>query len=407
MSHELETSATARVLRGLPARAREDLGAADEVLIVIDGVVAAASTLMDPTDTRRWDHKIDWVLDGFEEVGRAYGPRIAEWISALDEDTLRAVSARYARQGYLAYVQKMIGEAAFRRLRQALTSDIDVVGAAVHRGIEALMPYAIALEGVADVLTEDQVRRVMDFNPAGGFMLDLVFKLFELLDLAVDSVALPEGLEALTRIRAGSPGPTEIVSLAATLRERVSGQSRALIRDLNAVLDRKFSGARDALAYSADSNSQAANSLIEFIDRLLRQAYADEEVLAWLSANYPEQDDLTYVEQSTGTLRPTKRGQALCLVHAGVDVAQKSELHVLMATSVSTIRQKLQRIKHADEGTDEERETITQCIIALEAFVHLGIRLGWSLVPDDGLVDLRSRLDPRPHGSNSLVIESA
>jgi len=402
---EGHASAVARELYKLPPRVRADLGAVGEVLLTFDGVVTMANTFLDPNDHRHWAEKIESVLNMLADVGVVYGPRIADRIMALDEDALGALVAKYARQGYLSYVQRMIGEAAFHRLHRAVTADIDTVGAMAHKALEGLLPYAVALDDVADVLTEEQIRAFMNFNPAGGFMMELMFKLFEALDVAVNTVAIPEHLEAMRRLRFSAPTAVDLVELTGDLRERISGQSRALIKDLNTVLDRKLRGAQDALAFSADSNSQAANSLIEFIDRLFRLTYSDAEVLAWLDANYPDLLDVKYTDNQTGEVRPSKRGQALCFVHAHASVEQPSEMHVLLATSISTMRRKLQQIKHADEGTGEERDTIANCVIGLEAFVHLGIGLSWSLVPDAGLSDLKARLDPDSAAEQPETVE--
>jgi hypothetical protein len=54
-----------------------------------------------------------------------------------------------------------------------------------------------------------------------------------------------------------------------------------------ATLSRKIQGARDALTYSADPVSQAASSLIEMIDRLLRTAFNEAEVLCLDSKQLP------------------------------------------------------------------------------------------------------------------------
>lgn len=402
---QLHASAVARELYKLPARVRTDLGAVDELLLTFDGVVMLANAFVDPNDQRHWAEKIESVLDTFADVGEVYGPKIAEWIMALDEDALSAIVAKYTRDNYLSYVKRMIGEAAFHRLHIAVTADVDTVGAMARKALEGVLPYAVALDDVADVLTEEQIRGFMAFNPAGGVMIEMVFKLFDLLDAAVERVAISEHLNVITNVRSGAPATTDLVDLTADLRARISGQSRSLISDLNGVLDRKLRGAQDALAFSADSNSQAANSLIEFIDRLLRLTYTDTEVLDWLDANYPDLKDVKYADSQSGEVRPTKRGQALCFVHAHADVAQPSEMHLLVATSLAAMRKKLQVIKHADEGTEQERETIRNCMIGLEAFVHLGIGLSWSLVPDAGLSDLKSRLNPGSSASQPDTVE--
>lgn len=390
----LHSSALAKELQKLPDRVRHDLGAPNEVLVALDGAVMLSQQFLDADDPRHWSEKVEAVIDAFAEVGSVYGARISEWLMSLNEEAMHKLVERYGRQGYVAYVRRMVGEAAFHRLRVAATADVDLIGAAAHMGLEGLLPYAVALEDVAGVLTEEQIRAFMSYNPAGGFMIELVFTLLDALDVAVDKVTLPEHLTAMRQARLEAPSLADIAEVTATLRDRISGQSRSLVKDLNDTLDRKLRGARDALAFSADSNSQAANSLIEFIDRLLRKTYTEAEVLAWIEENYPDLADLTYEDRNAGRVRPTKRGQALCFVHARGTVAEPSETHVLVATSLSAIRNTLQQIKHADEGTDEERETITKCLVGLEAFVHLGIGLAWAVVPDAGLEDLKARLDP-------------
>jgi hypothetical protein len=304
-----------------------------------------------------------------------------------------------------SYVKRMIGEAAFHRLHLAVTSDVDTVGSMARKALEGMLPYAVAFQDVAVALTDDQIRAFTNFNPAGGFMIEMVFGLLEALDDAVDRLAISEHLKNITQVRSAAPTPDDLAVLTSKLRERISGQARSLITDLSAVLDRKLRGARDALAFSADSNSQAANSLIEFIDRLLRSAYTDDEVLEWLDDNYPDLSDVRYTDRVSGVVRPTKRGQALCFVHARIAIDQPSDLHLVVASSIAAMRKKLQAIKHADEGTEEERKTITNVMVGLEAFVHLGFRLSWSFVPDDGLADLKARLDPRSVKSHADTVQ--
>lgn len=390
---ELRASRTARELQSLPARARADLWAVDEFLIVLDGLVMGAEVFVDENDTRAWPEKMEAIFNGFADVGKVYGPRIAEFVMQLDEAGIERLAKKYARRGYLEHVRRMIGEAAFHRLHVAVSHDVEVVASAGYRGMGALMPYAVAMQDMADLLSDEEIADFMDFNPAGGFMLEMVLSLFDALDVAVAKVAAPGHVIELERIRGVSPSAQDLIELTAELRERISGQSRVLLQQVSTVLDRKLRGAKDALAYSVDSASQAANSLVEFIDRLLRAAYTDTEVLAWLEENYTHVEGLTYDDKNRGKVRPTKRGQALCMMHGAQQVTDPSPIHLLAATSLNVTRRQLQKIKHSDAGT-LELEQIGNCLVAIEGFVQVGCRMAWVLLPDDALADLRSRLDP-------------
>jgi len=391
---QLRASKLAAELQRLSGRAREELGVADEVLVVMDAVVMFAQAIVDEDDRRPWVTKLEEVFDAFAEVGQRTGPAIAAFLADLDQVAIEGLVRRHAREGYVSYVRKMIGSAAFHRLHVAVSEDADLLAAAGYKGVEAIMPYAVAIADLAEMLTEQQIRAFMDFNPAGGFMLDMAVKLLELLDVAVQKIALPEHVAQVVRAREEGPNRDDLIELTLHIRERVSGSSRAWVKEVSAVLDRKLQGARDALAYSADSVSQAANSLIEFIDRLLRDLFTEDEVLGWLEENYVDVHELTYLT-GDGRLRPTKRGQALCLTHGRQPVATPSPLNLLAATSLNSVRKRLQVLKHADQGTPEERAEIDECMQGVEAFVHTGCRMAWALLPDAALAELRSRLEPR------------
>lgn len=394
----ISASRTARVLLSLSPRARAEIGAADEFLLVLDGIVAGAEAFLDEYDDRPWVEKLNSVFEGFADVGKQYGPRVAEFLMQLDEARIESLAKKYVRQGYVDHVRRMVGEAAFHRLHVAVSQDTDLVAAAAHRGVEAVMPYALAMEDMAELLTEQEIREFMDFNPAGGFMVELTMALFDALDIAVNKVSLPGHLVALERVRRGSASDLDLIELTAELRQRISGQSRDLLKQVSAVLERKLRGAKDALAYSADSVSQAANSLIEFIDRLLRAAYDDDEVMEWLKVNYTDVKGLIYKDKD-GHLRPTKRGQALCLMQGAQPVSQASPIHLLAATSLNVTRRKLQKLKHADVGTPEEQEQVETCLLAIEAFVQFGCRMAWSALSDAALADLKARLDQPSSGT--------
>jgi hypothetical protein len=89
-----------------------------------------------------------------------------------------------------------------------------------------------------------------------------------------------------------------------------------------------MSGARQAPAMSDDGASQAANSLVEFIDRLLRQAFGDAFVLEWTAKYYPAETKMTFVDNQ-GT-RVRQRGLKLSASRMEANlVEQASSFHRL------------------------------------------------------------------------------
>jgi hypothetical protein len=79
---------------------------------------------------------------------------------------------------------------------------------------------------------------------------------------------------------------------------------------------------------SDDGASQAANSLVEFIDRLLRQAFGDAFVLEWTAKYYPAETKMTFVDNQ-GT-RVRQRGLKLSASRMEANlVEQASSFHRL------------------------------------------------------------------------------
>ena len=143
------------------------------------------------------------------------------------------------------------------------------------------------------------------------------------------------------------------------------------------------------MTYSVDGVSQAANSLVEFIDRLLRQAFSEADVVSWSNTHFP--GDKRMFHQG----RPTARAKALCFVYAGLDVPEPpSVLHELVASGVVATRRQLEKLKHADLGTDEERQLLAAHLNGIEGFLTLVVGLGWAAVPDEKLETLKVRLGP-------------
>ncbi|WP_232234540.1 hypothetical protein [Actinoplanes sp. N902-109] len=395
---ESSDSALARELWQVPPAQRRAFGLTDEAIWIWDVAVSCIRILIDDSNPRPWSDRLDdFFTDRFgdlEEISEEDVQRFTAEAERMAKEGLTDWSKDIRRDGFQKFVQRAVGEAAYRRLTAALQIDAVILSVALRRATRGLMPYAVALDDLYSVLPEGQrIKLPAPPSDLSATMLSTMWlldtsleKLVEFSAPAVAEDARPPELSSLAK--------DDIVALLIELRELVSGQSRQKVTELSSSLGRKVQGARDALQYSADSVAQAANSLIELIDRLLRAAFSDAEVLAWIDQNYPESKDLTWAD-GRGVVMPTKRGQILCFVHAGVPVEKPSILHQLAATALATTRTQLQQLKHADQGTEEEMEQVQRLLAAVEGFLHLAIGVAWSVASDDRLESLRLNLDGR------------
>jgi hypothetical protein len=172
----------------------------------------------------------------------------------------------------------------------------------------------------------------------------------------------------------------------------VSDESLQYAEELSETIVRKLRGARHAVENSPDPVSQAANSLIELIDRMLRGAFSDEEVLAWVAEHVPERKGMTHAPPNATGPRPTRRARALCFSYAGGAVLENSMLHEAAAVVLVQMHQLLEGLKHADRGTDEERAELLNFIASVESYVLLVCRVGWTMCNEADLARVRARL---------------
>ncbi|WP_147274509.1 hypothetical protein [Gordonibacter pamelaeae] len=144
-------------------------------------------------------------------------------------------------------------------------------------------------------------------------------------------------------------------------------------------------GAVTALQFSEDGISQAANSLTELIDRMLREFASNESVLLWLKHNDLYSHETVY-EKDNKEL-PNKFGQCLCFLYGGGKVLQNeggnqgaeilTTLYYYLAKSMTSARNSLQAIKHSDAGNQEERDRIQESALAIMGIVEIAHRFCW------------------------------
>jgi len=132
-------------------------------------------------------------------------------------------------------------------------------------------------------------------------------------------------------------------------------------------------------------------TLVEFIDRLLRQTFDDRSVLKWAGAHFPGDVRMSRMDKSNAC-RPTTFARALCFVHAGEPPAEGSEPLQMLAESLVAARRTAEKLKHANADTADEIDTLRDLMTAVHGVMTVTMRFTWGLVGDARLDYLRERL---------------
>jgi hypothetical protein len=389
-------SALAQELMTVNTRARKALLIPDGAVLALDALVVAARLLTDDHDLRPPLERLDDLADLVPDIE---GDRIAElanWAQAAllnfeqNRDQIEKRLKRLTSQNFLAAARRMIGAAAYDRVMAAFNSDAAVVTLALRRTLRHIMPLAVAIDDCAAVLSNDGLA---EFNVTDLLTMSSL-RMLVMLDGLFDN--LMEGrfslIDVTQRVEDHSGLSLEdLEAIAERLHDVIEAQTRADLLSLNTSLARKIQGANDALSSSADAASQAANSMIEFIDRTLRNAFDDEYVLQWIEQNNLKRREFVYLTPE-GKKRPTKRGQALCFVCAGKTLHDGLVFHGLAAASLNQARKSLQKIKHTDEGTEAELAEVRDLMRGVLGFITYAVRVGWASASADAVAELRARL---------------
>lgn len=382
-------SRVAAVLFEMPINIRRTAGIDDFVIVAIDVLVTGSHLVVDDSDTPmldrfsrsadefpNWEKDHDWMLPGLQRFS--------------DGDVTTLVN-RLTNPANRKALLRSIGSASFRQLHDAFTADTRVLFSALRIGIKYIRPWAIALDDALDVLTTAQREAANVPNMAPSF-----FGAFMQLLAGLDySLSAEIGLKRVPAEQRPEVSETELMAATDQIREIIRGQAETGLSELNSALQRKLRGARDALEHSVDGVSQAANSLVELVDRFARMAFSEVEVIAWLEANGTPSDGYLYTDAG-GSVRPTKRAQILCLVWAGTSITETPEqmhIHSLTANTLLNIRTHLQKLKHADESTPEESQLLSQLLQTLEGAVLLMVRACWLSIGQDRIAELKRKFD--------------
>ncbi|MEU0032118.1 hypothetical protein [Streptomyces sp. NPDC006335] len=344
----------------------------------MDIIVSICKSLTDSTDPRPWQEKLEdcfasFDVEVFEEFFRTFSEE-------FKEEEVKNWIDRLSSENYKSFVERLLGAARYRQLIDAVKEDGAVVTLAIRRGVRALMPFAVAWGDALSLMSKEQMKVAKRTDALAFNAVQLIVSLDDFLGEKLLPELPMEGTAATSSdLAAWAPDGPE--ALAAQFRTLVTEASTRRLERANSPLVRKIRGARDALTYSADGVSQAANSLIELLDRVMREAFPPAEVLRWVDGNLPEEEGLTYIKD--GQRAPTKRAEALCFVYGGGSVMpvepnqyELSVFHDVVALVLVSARTKLQKLKHADSGTPEEREQLIAVLAAIEGALMLGLTIG-------------------------------
>ncbi|WP_328810580.1 hypothetical protein [Rhodococcus sp. NBC_00294] len=366
------------------------------VLSGLDSAVTAVSFLTDADSSAEAKRRMDSLaaifedyfdtvpVDDFSEIAE----KLLHRLEGFTEDTVPRWAKRLFRDNhYRRFAKKLIGSKHYDLLLQAFHADCVILSRGIRGVASYVRPYALAFDDLTVLLTDQQVKDIglprELVASALRFIVEFDYALDELVESKFDwsKWKVPE--------RDQFTNHDALADVLQQVRPLVTGPLIESLETINTRLVRRLRGANSALQHSEDGVSQAANSLVELIDWTFRTAFTDEEVISWLAAVRKD-----FVYDDHGRTRPTKRGQALCFVHGGAtpEDGNVSALHEMMAVAIVAARTGLQGLKHADEGTLEERDQVETHLRAIEGFLTVSIRLLWGGLPTEHVEKLHLRL---------------
>lgn len=303
---------------------------------------------------------------------------------AKDEAPLKVLKRFSSRKAGLTYLQRVLGPDG-AELVMALNEDLVFLTVFADQMLRGIMPVIKAWEDTLYVLNDQSRRELSEAIPLPIGLLQLLIDfenefgrkvLAKLPDDMVDAAVSQVAIFDTSRFMPDRESVDKYLNSDAENRIRLIDES----------LVKKLRGAVTALQVSEDGVSQAANSLTELIDRLLRDFANDDETMTWLETNCLADDTTIY--RKDGVIRPTKLGQCLCFLYGGGTVPERIEgneqgsemlatLYYYLAKSMTCARNRLQKIKHSDVGGDEEKREIEEARLAILGVVEIAHRFCW------------------------------
>lgn len=388
-------SATASELRRIPSRVHRLLGIPDWLPEALDVLVATLHDLLDDSEEQDWESRFDRIVVRIEQFFPDGVPdeRVTKFLEFNESEIKTRVeryAARYKDGNGKRFMNRLLGTKTFDRLKSAVEQDWSLFLVGSRRLLRAAMPLAQAIEDALLPLSAQERSSLGALTEAQAVLLNSALQIdqqigafFDKRDMDFIELNLPIRDDEATTL------DIDVSELSTMMRGFLDNEVQRRAAELSDVLARKLRGFEHALANSDDGVSQAASSLVEFIDRLLRMSFTTQEVLTWIDSSLP--DDKTLVFERNGQRVPTKRGTALCFAYAGQPPMENSTLEPLVALSLVKVRNAAEKLKHADEGTPEEAEQLRHLMQALRGALMFIFRFSWQLIAGDGYDRLREK----------------
>ncbi len=373
-------SETARFMRSLPKSMLGHLSIEDEHLVLLEALDSFVRVMImiadgaDEDEIERCFDDLNIYLEDHEfEALQAYLESeeltMPQWVVNLKRPAMKALLLR------------ILGPAKFEKFRRAALNDRRFYATVIQRGVRMVLPAVAALEGCVELVGPTAIDGLAPFLETS------------LLTRAIQGDRKLSEYVGIDPESANSGGHEEATeAFLAQLMAVRPKQVNEMLGELNSQLSRKLEGARHAMDNSPDGISQGANSLVELIDRLLRTTFSQQEVTEWLAASELEKP-AQYMFDRGGQQVPTKFAQALCFVYAGKPATDYSVIHQLAAKTLVEARNRLERLKHADDGSRNELDELQLVCQVLEGFLLLTVNFGWKYLAAEGIDSLRVRLE--------------
>ncbi|MCR2801330.1 hypothetical protein QNO21_08430 [Microbacterium sp. zg-Y818] len=378
-------SALAAELRMMPRSVLSAFRVPPRTPEFLDAIVATLHDLLATSDSRSLAERLEVLPKRFE--GLMPGAdldselrKLETWFETAGQDSLKADVERYARRfkngSAPRFLRRLLGADRFLRLQQACEEDWALCLLAVRRALRATLPLAQALEDAVIPLTGEERDGFIKATASESVFLGFILKTDDLIEAFLNKRSMAfAGLGYPVRDGETATLDVDMIQLMEMLRLVLDVEMEARTSELSDTLRRKFRGFDQALNNSDDGVGQAATSLIELIDRLLRTAFSTNEVLAWVLAHRP--DDAALVYERGGRALPTKRAEALCFAHAGEAPPDDPRLQEMLANSLVRARAAAQKIKHNDHGTPEEAAELRTLMQAARGAITFLFRVSW------------------------------
>ncbi|WP_166999011.1 hypothetical protein [Paramicrobacterium fandaimingii] len=390
-----QKSALAAELRTIPINVRRALGIPNIVPDALDIAILTLHEILDESTDGSWEsrlgrlpERIEWLFpNGFPADKIAHLSNMSETAMTAELDRH---FARFKNGSAQRFLNRLLGTKEFHRLEMAFETDWALILVGFRRLLRAVMPVAQALEDAAFPLSKSELKALAILSESETVYLRLTLQLdqmigayFEHRDMSLKGMGFPvRASEEITP-------SVDLDQLVATMRGLLDLEAERRAGELSEVLLRKLRGFEQALDNSEDGVSQAASSLVEFIDRLLRTAFTRDEILQWTSTHLPGDKLMTF--ERAGVVQPTKRAAALCFAFAGQTPAYDSTLQTMVALSLVKVRAAAEKIKHADRGTVEEQAELRQLMQSVRGALIFIIRFSWLMGESSRYENLRQR----------------